>query len=61
MWALGKEDSIRHDYGRQERYCIAICGHKAEYPLDYNAVEIPKCERCLSLWPTYKGNGGKKP
>lgn len=56
MWALARDDKVRHDYGREERYCMAICGHKGEYPLDYNAVDIPKCEFCLSLWPTY----GKK-
>ena len=57
MWALAQGDSVRHEYGCQETYVnnfpIAICGHKGEYPIDYNAVRILKCEMCLALWPTY--------
>jgi len=59
MWALGKDDPVRHDFGGQNSP-LAICGWKGEPPLDYCAVKVVKCEQCLSLWPTYKGNGGKK-
>ena len=60
MWALAKDGLVRHDFGSQDTP-LAICGWKGEHPLDYNAVKVVKCEKCLSLWPTYKGNGGEKP
>ncbi len=53
MWALALQDECRHDYGGQEPP-LAICGHKGKYPINYNAVTIPKCKECLLLWPTYK-------
>ena len=59
MWALAKDESIRHDYGSQKPNPIAICGYKGKYPINYNAVRIPKCQRCLLLWPTY-GKENKK-
>ena len=59
MWALAKDGLIRHDFGGQNPP-LAICGHIGEHPLNYNAVKTPKCQQCLSLWSTYKGNGGKK-
>ena len=56
MWGLALLDDIRHDFGCQEFAPVAICGYEGKYPLDYNAVTIPKCQACLALWPTY----GKK-
>ena len=56
MWALALLDEIRHDFGCREWGPLAICGYEGKYPLDYTAVKTPKCEICLSLWPTY----GKK-
>jgi len=60
MWARAGDDDVRHDFGGQNPP-LAICGWKGEHPLDYCAVRVVKCEKCLEFWPTYKGNGGKKP
>ena len=60
MWARARDDDVRHDFGGQNPP-LAICGYKGKYPIDYNVVGMPKCQQCLLLWPTYKGNGGKKP
>ena len=53
IWALALLDEIRHDFGCREHVPLAICGYEGKYPIDYNAVKIPKCEICLTLWPTY--------
>ncbi len=55
MWARAGNDNFRHDFGGQNPP-LAICGYKGEYPINYGAINIPKCQVCLSLWPTY----GKK-
>ncbi len=53
MWALALGDCYRHDYGGQDPP-VAICKHEGKLPIDYNQVNIPKCQECLLLWPTYK-------
>ncbi len=52
MWALASGDTYRHDYGGGDPP-VAICGHKGKYPIDFNSVNIPMCQGCLLLWPSY--------